>query len=87
MSKARSHVGKILKRIFVGTSENLQSLFETNVGIKRTQNLSIKKKSALSLLKGKRNTAVVTNDTDNYVTIATVDTTQVIGESRQQLYD
>ena len=49
--------------------------------------MSNKEKTALRLLKRNRNKNVVINDTDKNVGPATADTTQVIEESKRQLYD
>ena len=67
--------------------DNLRTLFESKVGIKRAQNLSNREKTALRLLKLNRNKSVVVNDTDKNVGPASADVEQVITESKRQLYD
>ena len=67
--------------------DNLRTLFESKVGIKRAQNLSNQEKTALCVLKLNRNKSVVINDTDKNMGTADADKKDVVDECVQQLSD
>ena len=67
--------------------DRLNVLFQSTMGMKRSQNMSNQEKTALRKLRLNKNVNVVINDTDKNVGPACADKTEVIEECRRQLYE
>ena len=65
--------------------DRLNVLFQSTMGMKRSQNMSNQEKTALRKLHLNKNVNVVINDTDKNVGPACADKTEVIEECRRQL--
>ena len=67
--------------------DRLDKVFQKKMGIKRSQNMSNKVKTALKVLQQNKNVSVVINDTANNVGPACADKEDVIKESKRQFYE
>ena len=76
-----------VNRFCYGIRDRLNVLFQSTMGMKRSQNMSNKEKTALRKLRLNKNVKVIINDTDKNVGPACADKTNVINECRRQLYE